>query len=105
MMLGMAIRMATDLNLHRKSVPCDIDTEEGRARDLEVSPSFWSFIGKMLTPRSSIENVPGSTVSSWTGPSLPKWANPTLSEKTISSGKRAKGSGTINDSRCRVINP
>lgn len=37
MMLGMAIRMATDLNLHRKSVPCDYDTEEGRARDLEVS--------------------------------------------------------------------
>ena len=40
MMLGMAIRMATDLNLHRKSVPCGVDTEEGRARDLEVNPSI-----------------------------------------------------------------
>lgn len=37
MMLGMAIRMATDLNLHRKSVPSGLDTEEGHARDLEVS--------------------------------------------------------------------
>lgn len=37
MMLGMAIRMATDLNLHRKSIPSGLDSEEGRARDLEVS--------------------------------------------------------------------
>jgi hypothetical protein len=36
MMLGMAIRMATDLNLHRKSMASGLDTEEGRARDLEV---------------------------------------------------------------------
>lgn len=36
MMLGMAIRMATDLNLHRKSMTSGLDTEEGRARDLEV---------------------------------------------------------------------
>jgi hypothetical protein len=36
-MLGMAIRMATDLNLHRKSMVSGLDTEEGRARDLEVS--------------------------------------------------------------------
>jgi len=35
-MLGMAIRMATDLNLHRKSQVSGLDTEEGRARDLEV---------------------------------------------------------------------
>jgi len=35
-MLGMAIRMATDLNLHRKSMVSGLDTEEGRARDLEV---------------------------------------------------------------------
>ena len=38
-MLGMAIRMATDLNLHRKSMVSGLDTEEGRARDLEVSPA------------------------------------------------------------------
>lgn len=30
-------RMATDLNLHRKSVISGLDTDEGRARDLEVS--------------------------------------------------------------------
>lgn len=35
--VGMAIRMATDLNLHRKSLTSGLDTEEGRARDLEVS--------------------------------------------------------------------
>ena len=29
-------RMATDLNLHRKSVMSGLDTDEGRARDLEV---------------------------------------------------------------------
>nr|ODN92572.1 hypothetical protein L203_00851 [Cryptococcus depauperatus CBS 7841] len=36
LMLGMAIRMATDLNLHRKSIMSNLDTEEGRARDLEI---------------------------------------------------------------------
>ncbi|EIW71458.1 hypothetical protein TREMEDRAFT_67782 [Tremella mesenterica DSM 1558] len=36
LMLGMAIRMATDLNLHRKSVVSGLDTDEGRARDLEI---------------------------------------------------------------------
>jgi hypothetical protein len=39
LMLGMAIRMATDLNLHRKSMVSGLDTEEGRARDLEVGQS------------------------------------------------------------------
>lgn len=28
--------MATDLNLHRKSMVSGLETEEGRARDLEV---------------------------------------------------------------------
>lgn len=36
MLLGMAIRMATDLNLHRKSSTVSPDTPEGKARDLEV---------------------------------------------------------------------
>jgi hypothetical protein len=40
MMLGMAIRMATDLNLHRKSMTSGLDTEEGRARDLEIINRF-----------------------------------------------------------------
>ncbi|KAJ4478491.1 fungal-specific transcription factor domain-containing protein [Lentinula aciculospora] len=36
LLLGMAIRMATDLNLHRKTAVNSQDTQEGRARDLEV---------------------------------------------------------------------
>ncbi|RDB22306.1 Protein priB [Hypsizygus marmoreus] len=36
LMLGMAIRMATDLNLHRKTAVTSEDTQEGKARDLEV---------------------------------------------------------------------
>ena len=36
LMLGMAIRMATDLNLHRKTATNSHDTPEGRARDKEV---------------------------------------------------------------------
>ncbi|KAH9048576.1 fungal-specific transcription factor domain-containing protein [Lactarius hengduanensis] len=36
MLLGMAIRMATDLNLHRKSSTVSPDTPEGKSRDLEV---------------------------------------------------------------------
>ncbi|KAJ7824695.1 hypothetical protein B0H13DRAFT_2241306 [Mycena leptocephala] len=36
LLLGMAIRMATDLNLHRKTALASEDTEDGRARDYEV---------------------------------------------------------------------
>ncbi|KAF9479273.1 hypothetical protein BDN70DRAFT_807308 [Pholiota conissans] len=36
LLLGMAIRMATDLNLHRKTAVTSQDTQEGKARDLEV---------------------------------------------------------------------
>ncbi|KAI1794724.1 fungal-specific transcription factor domain-containing protein [Ganoderma leucocontextum] len=36
MLLGMAIRMATDLNLHRRSTGVSPDTPEGRTRDREV---------------------------------------------------------------------
>ncbi|KAG2128355.1 uncharacterized protein EDB93DRAFT_1096042 [Suillus bovinus] len=36
LLLGMAIRMATDLNLHRKIAMTRQDTPEGRARDKEV---------------------------------------------------------------------
>lgn len=35
-LLGMAIRMATDLNLHRKTAVHSQDTQEGKARDIEV---------------------------------------------------------------------
>jgi len=36
LLLGMAIRMAIDLNLHRKTAVHSQDTQEGKARDLEV---------------------------------------------------------------------
>ncbi|KAJ6622873.1 fungal-specific transcription factor domain-containing protein [Mycena sp. CBHHK59/15] len=36
LLLGMSIRMATDLNLHRKTAVASEDTEDGRARDYEV---------------------------------------------------------------------
>ncbi|KAF9032161.1 hypothetical protein BDZ89DRAFT_1063535 [Hymenopellis radicata] len=36
LLLGMAIRMATDLNLHRKTAVTSQDTQEGRAREVEV---------------------------------------------------------------------
>ncbi|KAJ3850230.1 fungal-specific transcription factor domain-containing protein [Lentinula lateritia] len=36
LLLGMAIRMATDLNLHRKTAVNSQDTQEGHARDIEV---------------------------------------------------------------------
>ena len=53
MMLGMAIRMATDLNLHRKSMASGLDTEEGRARDLEVGLTYPSLIGDPFSGRIS----------------------------------------------------
>jgi hypothetical protein len=36
LLLGMGIRMATDLNLHRKTAVASQDTPEGRARDKEI---------------------------------------------------------------------
>jgi hypothetical protein len=36
MLLGMAIRMATDLNLHRKNTHIKAETPEGRAREVEI---------------------------------------------------------------------
>ena len=77
MMLGMAIRMATDLNLHRKSITSGLDTEEGRARDLEVSTYIASMprYARYSCVRSSTGNDVGCTVSSWTGPCLRKWAS------------------------------
>lgn len=36
LLLGMAIRMATDMNLHRKTTAASDDTPDGRARDKEV---------------------------------------------------------------------
>ncbi|KAK7040853.1 hypothetical protein VNI00_009449 [Paramarasmius palmivorus] len=49
MMLGMAIRMATDLNLHRKTAVKSTDTQEGRVRDMEVHNRERTWI---ITPSS-----------------------------------------------------
>lgn len=80
-MLGMAIRMATDLNLHRKSMVSGLDTEEGRARDLEVGFCGTSR-GLSADCRSSTENEHGYYASFSTGPSLRKWVNHILCGKT-----------------------
>ena len=81
LMLGMAIRMATDLNLHRKSMVSGLDTEEGRARDLEVSNRRINR-GRHADGRSSTENEHGYYASFSTDPSLRKWVNHILCGKT-----------------------
>jgi hypothetical protein len=96
-MLGMAIRMATDLNLHRKSMVSGLDTEEGRARDLEVSLRVELYM--MLITRSSIARGHGCCASYWIGPSLLKWASHTLSVKTTLSETPARHRGIFSGSR------
>ena len=97
-MLGMAIRMATDLNLHRKSMVSGLDTEEGRARDLEVGRCH-------VTPRrhadgrSSTENEHGSYALSSIDLYLRKWVNHIRCAKTISSETPARLHGTCSVSR------
>jgi hypothetical protein len=97
LMLGMAIRMATDLNLHRKSMVSGLDTEEGRARDLEVGITE-PRVHNMLTNRSSTENEHGYYASFSTDPSLHRWANHTLYGKTILSETLVKLLGIYNAS-------
>ncbi|KAG6873782.1 hypothetical protein C0995_011007 [Termitomyces sp. Mi166 len=75
LLLGMAIRMATDLNLHRKTTMMSIDTEEGRARDLEVHnrERTWilcfcldrSFSAQMGKPHSIKEDAIIRNSSKW----------------------------------------
>jgi hypothetical protein len=86
-MLGMAIRMATDLNLHRKSMVSGLETEEGRARDLEVRLQS---VNVMLTCRSSIAKEHGYSVSYSTDPFPLKWVNHIRYAKTTLSETPAK---------------
>jgi hypothetical protein len=53
LLLGMAIRMATDLNLHRKTAVTSQDTPEGRARDKEVHNRERTWILCFCLDRSS----------------------------------------------------
>jgi hypothetical protein len=96
-MLGMAIRMATDLNLHRKSMVSGLDTEEGRARDLEVSARVIWYI--MLTTRSLTGRGPGSCALYWIDPSRRKWASHTRFGKTTLSEMLARHRGIFSGSR------
>lgn len=102
LMLGMAIRMATDLNLHRKSMVSGLDTEEGRARDLEVR-QHEARVEDTLNDRSSTESVHGYYASSWTDLSRHRWANHTLSGKITLSETPAKLRGIYNASPYRQI--
>ncbi|KAI0822788.1 fungal-specific transcription factor domain-containing protein [Trametes gibbosa] len=75
MLLGMAIRMATDLNLHRRSTAASPDTPEGRARDREVHnrERTWlfcfcldrSFSAQMGKPYSIKEDYMIRNASQW----------------------------------------
>ncbi|KAI0362543.1 hypothetical protein OH77DRAFT_1388652 [Trametes cingulata] len=75
MLLGMAIRMATDLNLHRRSTAVSADTPEGRARDREVHnrERTWifcfcldrSFSAQMGKPYSIKEDYMIRNASQW----------------------------------------
>ncbi|KAI0636582.1 fungal-specific transcription factor domain-containing protein [Trametes polyzona] len=75
MLLGMAIRMATDLNLHRRSTVASPDTPEGRARDREVHnrERTWifcfcldrSFSAQMGKPYSIKEDYMIRNASQW----------------------------------------
>ncbi|KAI8989815.1 fungal-specific transcription factor domain-containing protein [Trametes punicea] len=75
MLLGMAIRMATDLNLHRRSTGVSPDTPEGRARDREVHnrERTWifcfcldrSFSAQMGKPYSIKEDYMIRSASQW----------------------------------------
>jgi hypothetical protein len=104
LMLGMAIRMATDLNLHRKSMVSGLDTEEGRARDLEVGYCE-PRVAEVLIDRSSTENEHGYYASFSTDPSLRKWVNHILCGKTTSSETPVKLLGIYSASPYPQIGP
>ncbi|KAL1743695.1 fungal-specific transcription factor domain-containing protein [Schizophyllum fasciatum] len=75
LLLGMAIRMATDLNLHRKTAVNSEETQEGRARDYEVHnrERTWimcfvldrSFSAQLGKPYSIKEDNIVRNVTSW----------------------------------------
>ncbi|TFK90305.1 hypothetical protein K466DRAFT_574338 [Polyporus arcularius HHB13444] len=75
MLLGMAIRMATDLNLHRRSTVQNVDTPEGRGRLREVRnrERTWimcfcldrSFSAQMGKPYSIKEDYMIRNASQW----------------------------------------
>ncbi|KII88176.1 hypothetical protein PLICRDRAFT_54030 [Plicaturopsis crispa FD-325 SS-3] len=75
LLLGMAIRMGTDLNLHRKTAVTSQDSPEGRARDMEVHnrERTWvlcfcldrSFSAQMGKPYSIKEDFIIRNVADW----------------------------------------
>ncbi|KAJ7578465.1 fungal-specific transcription factor domain-containing protein [Mycena floridula] len=88
LLLGMAIRMGTDLNLHRKTAVASQDTQEGRARDLEVHnrERTWllcfcldrSYSAQMGKPHSIKEDYIIRNVDEWCLLPTANWADPSL---------------------------
>ncbi|KAH9931689.1 uncharacterized protein BXZ73DRAFT_90131 [Epithele typhae] len=60
LLLGMAIRMATDLNLHRRSTGPSPDTDAGRARDREMGKPYSIKEDYMIRNASQWARLPGS---------------------------------------------
>ncbi|KAG5653537.1 hypothetical protein H0H81_012478 [Sphagnurus paluster] len=88
LLLGMAIRMATDLNLHRKTAASSQDTQEGRARDLEVHnrERTWlmcfcldrSFSAQMGKPHSIKEDAIIRNAEKWARSPVANKSDPSL---------------------------
>ncbi|GLB34598.1 putative fungal specific transcription factor [Lyophyllum shimeji] len=89
LLLGIAIRMATDLNLHRKTAVTSQDTQEGKARDLEVHnrERTWilcfcldrSFSAQMGKPHSIKEDAIIRNASRWCHAPVAAASDPSLS--------------------------
>ena len=100
LLLGLAIRIATDLNLYKKNVVMPLDTEEGRIRDIGESDEQAKgglperLIRILFSQKSPIEKGHGLRATFLTGRRVRKWANPTLFEKTLLSAIQSTEVGT-----------
>ncbi|KAF8205592.1 hypothetical protein K438DRAFT_1905269 [Mycena galopus ATCC 62051] len=76
LLLGMGIRIATDLNLHRKSALAGEDSEDGRARDYEVHNRERTWMVCFCLDRSFSAQMgkPYSIKEDFVIRNAPKWA-------------------------------
>lgn len=90
LLLGLAIRTATDLNMHRKLPLSGLDTEEGRAHDREVINRERTWLCCFNADRSYSAQVSHSSVLAKTVLAKTRvyartlhrrWVNPTPSRK------------------------
>ncbi|EKM82370.1 hypothetical protein AGABI1DRAFT_52492 [Agaricus bisporus var. burnettii JB137-S8] len=87
LLLGMAIRMATDLNLHRKTAVTSQDTAEGKARDIEVHNRERTWILCFCLDRSFSAQMgkPHSIIEDYIIRHAPQWAkSPTATPSDLS---------------------